>query len=227
MEKLNLISASFTKNKCTSTFQDIFLGAVDTSSVSMIWAMAELANNPRCMEKVQTEIRTCIGRKPMVDESELDKLKYLKLVVKETLRLHPPASLLIPHETIRQCNIGGYDIAKKTRVLVNAWAIGRDQKNWENPEEFYPERFEGSTIDYKGNNFEYLPFGSGRRKCPGMNMASTSVEFTVANLLYCFDWKLPDGMKKLDMGEEFGLNIRKKVALKLVPVKYNWEDYKC
>ncbi|KAG5514978.1 hypothetical protein RHGRI_036126 [Rhododendron griersonianum] len=215
------------KDHMKAILLDIFLGAVDTSSVSMIWAMAELANNPRCMEKVQTEIRTCIGRKPMVDESELDKLKYLKLVVKETLRLHPPASLLIPHETIRQCNIGGYDIAKKTRVLVNAWAIGRDQKNWENPEEFYPERFEGSTIDYKGNNFEYLPFGSGRRKCPGMNMASTSVEFTVANLLYCFDWKLPDGMKKLDMGEEFGLNIRKKVALKLVPVKYNWEDYKC
>ncbi|XP_028101303.1 cytochrome P450 71B10-like [Camellia sinensis] len=156
------------------------------------------------------------------------KAVLLNLVIKETLRLHPPASLLIPHETIRQTKIGGYDIFPKTRILVNAWAIGRDPKIWDNPEEFIPERFENSGIDYKGQNFEYLPFGSGRRSCPGMTMAITSVEFNVANLLYCFDWKLPNGMEveDLNMDEEFGLNIRKKVPLKLVPVKYNWEDYK-
>ncbi|GMP23347.1 hypothetical protein CsSME_00000978 [Camellia sinensis var. sinensis] len=216
------------KDHMKAVLLDIFLGSVDTSSVTMVWAMAELAKNPRAMKKVQDEIRNCIGRKPKVDETEIHNLKYLNLVIKETLRLHPPASLLIPHETIRQTKIGGYDIFPKTRILVNAWAIGRDPKIWDNPEEFIPERFENSGIDYKGQNFEYLPFGSGRRSCPGMTMAITSVEFNVANLLYCFDWKLPNGMEveDLNMDEEFGLNIRKKVPLKLVPVKYNWEDYK-
>ncbi|KAK2992724.1 hypothetical protein RJ640_025227 [Escallonia rubra] len=205
---------------------DIFLGAVDTSSVTMVWVMAELIKNPRVMKKVQAEIRSCIGKKPKVDESELDKLKYFKLVVKETLRLHPPASLLIPHETIRHFKLNGYDILPKTRVIVNAWAIGRDPEMWENPNEFYPERFEGKSVDYKGQNFEFLPFGSGRRMCPGINMGLMSVEFTVANLLHCFDWELPAGMKseELNMDEEFGLNIRKRVPLYLVPIKHNWED---
>ncbi|KAK2996883.1 hypothetical protein RJ639_026450 [Escallonia herrerae] len=205
---------------------DIFLGAVDTSSVTMVWVMAELIKNPRVMKKVQAEIRSCIGKKPKVDESELDKLKYFKLVVKETLRLHPPASLLIPHETIRHFKLNGYDILPKTRVIVNAWAIGHDPEMWENPNEFYPERFEGKSVDYKGQNFEFLPFGSGRRMCPGINMGLMSVEFTVANLLHCFDWELPGGMKseELNMDEEFGLNIRKRVPLCLVPIKHNWED---
>lgn len=213
---------------CFNPFQDIFLGAVDTSSVTMVWVMAELAKNPRVMKKVQAEIRNTIGRKPYVPESELDKLKYFKLVVKETLRLHPPASLLLPHQTIRQCKINGYDILPETRVLVNVWAIGRDPGVWENPGEFYPERFEDKCIDYRGQFFEYLPFGSGRRMCPGINMGIMSVEFTVANLLHCFDWELPNGMKceDLSMEEEFGLNIRKKVPLHLVPIKYNWEEFK-
>ncbi|XP_052207760.1 cytochrome P450 71B10-like isoform X2 [Diospyros lotus] len=217
-----------TKDHMKAILLDIFLGSVDTSSVTIIWAMAELSKNPRAMKKAQAQIRSCIGRKPKVDEAELDKLTYLKLVVKETFRLHPPASLLLPRETIRQCQIGGYSINPKTRILVNAWAIGRDPKIWTDPEEFIPERFENSPIDFKGHNFELLPFGSGRRMCPGINMATVSVEFTLANLLHCFNWKLPDGMKEeeLSMEEEFGLNIRKKVPLLLVPVNYNWqEDY--
>ncbi|XP_057514123.1 cytochrome P450 71B10-like [Actinidia eriantha] len=216
------------KEHMKAVLLDIFLGAVDTSSVTMIWALAELVKNPRAMKKAQAEIRTHIGPKPMVPESELPNFKYLKLVVKETLRLHPPASLLIPHETIRDCKIGGYEIDAKTRVLVNAWAIGRDPKMWKEPEEFIPERFEGIGVDYKGQSFEFLPFGSGRRMCPGINMAIMSVEFTVANLLHCFDWKLPGGLKEeeLNMEEEFGLNIRKKVPLKLVATKHNWAENK-
>ncbi|KAM7501708.1 hypothetical protein LguiB_000612 [Lonicera macranthoides] len=217
-----------TKEHMKAVLVDIFLGAVDTSSVTMVWVMAELAKNPRVMKKVQAEIRNTIGKKPIVPESELEKLKYFKLVVKETLRLHPPASLLLPHQTIRQCKINGYDILPETRVLVNAWAIGRDPGVWEKPGEFYPERFEDNGIDYRGQFFEYLPFGSGRRMCPGINMGIMSVEFTVANLLHCFDWELPNGMKceDLSMEEEFGLNIRKKVPLHLVPIKYNWEEFK-
>ncbi|XP_052207750.1 cytochrome P450 71B10-like isoform X1 [Diospyros lotus] len=217
-----------TKDHMKAILLDIFLGSIVTSSVTIIWAMAELAKNPRAMKKAQAQIRSCIGRKPKVDEAELDKLTYLKLVVKETLRLHPPASLLLPHETIRHCQIGGYSINPKTRILVNAWAIGRDPKIWTDPEEFIPERFENSPIDFIGHNFELLPFGSGRRMCPGINMATVSVEFTLANLLHCLNWKLPDWMKEeeLSMEEEFGLTIRKKVPLLLVPVNYNWqEDY--
>lgn len=209
--------------------QDVFLGAVDTSSITMVWLIAELMRSPRAMKKVQDEIRNCARRQPTFNETDIDKLTYLKLVVKETLRLHPPVPLLIPRETMRQCNIGGYDILPKTRVLVNAWAIGRDPQVWESPEEFWPERFEGKDIDFKGQSFELLPFGSGRRMCPGINMGLTNVMFVCANLLHCFDWKVANnGMKgeEVNMEEEFGLTIRKKVPLYLVPIKYNWEDYK-
>ncbi|KAG8378770.1 hypothetical protein BUALT_Bualt07G0019600 [Buddleja alternifolia] len=119
--------------------------------------------------------------------------------VKETLRLHPPASLLIPHETIRQCKIGGYDVLAKTRILVNAWAIGRDPKIWDNPDEFRPERFDGKDIDFKGRTSSICRSGLEEGCALG---------------------------EELNMEEEFGLNIRKRVPLHLVPVKYNWEDYK-
>ncbi|CAA2964106.1 Cytochrome P450 [Olea europaea subsp. europaea] len=217
------------KDHIKAILVDIFLGAVDSSSCTSVWLMAELARNPRVMKKVQEEIRNCMGRKPFVEETELEKLKYFKLVVKETLRLHPAASMLVPHETIRQCKIGGYDVLPKTRIFVNVWAIGRDPKIWANPQDFYPERFEGKDYyDFKGQNFDYLPFGSGRRSCPGMTMGLTSVMFNIANLLHCFDWELPNGMKpeEINMEEEFGLITRKKVPLYLVPVKYNWEGKK-
>ncbi len=207
---------------------DIYLAGVDTSSVTVVWAMSEIVKKPRVMNKVQAEIRSVVGRKPNVSESDIDKLVYLKMVVKEAFRLHPPAPLLLPHETMSHCVIGGYDVYPKTRIFISAWAIGRDPNVWQNPEEFYPERFEDSSIDYRGGNYELLPFGSGRRMCPGINMASITVEFTLANLLHCFDWKTPSGMKNEDISldEENGLTVYKKIPLELVPVKYKWEEYK-
>ncbi|KAL0004374.1 hypothetical protein SO802_011935 [Lithocarpus litseifolius] len=216
-------AARFTKHNIKAVLLNIFLGGIDTGAITMIWAMAELAKNPRLMKKAQDEVRNFIGNKGKVTESDTDHLHYLKMIVKETFRLHPPATLLLPRETVSHFKISGYDIYPKMLVQVNAWAIGRDPKYWENPEEFIPERFMDNSIDYKGQNFELLTFGSGRRGCPGIYMATTTIELALANLLYCFNWKLPDGMKEEDINMEEGaglsLTTSKKTALNLVPIK--------
>ncbi|KAK9276573.1 hypothetical protein L1049_006108 [Liquidambar formosana] len=221
-------SVRLTNDHIKATLMDIFLAGVDTAAITMIWAMTELARNPRVMKKAQDEIRTCIGKKGKIAEGDIAQLQYLKMVVKETLRLHPPATLLLPRETMTHFKINGYDIYPKTRVQVNVWAIGRDPTIWEKPEEFFPERFMDCSIDFKGQHFEFLPFGSGRRVCPAINMGTSTVELALASLLYHFDWKLPDGMKEEDtnMEEAASLAIYKKVALKLVPINHQWPS-KC
>nr|QWK52232.1 cytochrome P450 71B3-4 [Isatis tinctoria] len=200
--------------------QDIYLAGVDTSAITMIWAMAELVRNPRVMKKVQDEIRTCIGikQKERIEEEDIDKLQYFKLVIKETLRLHPAAPLLLPRETMSQIKIQGYDIPPKTFLLVNAWSIGRDPKHWKDPEEFIPERFIDCHVDYRGQSFEMLPFGSGRRICPGMASAIATVELGLLNLLYYFDWRLPEEKKVMDMEEAGNLTVVKKLPLELLPI---------
>ncbi|CAA7061642.1 unnamed protein product [Microthlaspi erraticum] len=169
--------------------QNIYLAGVDTSAITMIWAMAELVRNPRAMKRVQEEIQACIGikEKERIVEEDLGKLQYLKLVVQETLRLHPAAPLLLPRETMSQIKIQGYDIPPKTILLVNAWSIGRDPRHWKDPDEFIPERFIDCPVDYKGHSFEMLPFGSGRRMCPGMASGIATIELGLLNLLYFFD----------------------------------------
>uniref|UniRef100_A0A453NGQ0 Cytochrome P450 n=1 Tax=Aegilops tauschii subsp. strangulata TaxID=200361 RepID=A0A453NGQ0_AEGTS len=141
----------------------------------------------------------------------------VKGVILETMRLHPAAPLLLPREAREPCKILGYDVPKGTTVLVNAWAIGRDPKHWEDPEEFKPERFESHTVDFKGTDFEYIPFGAGRRMCPGMTFAQASMEIVLAALLYHFDWELPSGVKPdgLDMTEKMGVTVRRKNDLNL------------
>ncbi|TXG56183.1 hypothetical protein EZV62_017496 [Acer yangbiense] len=215
--------AQITKDNIKAVLLDIFLGGVDTSAITVVWAMSELARNPRLMKKAQEEIRNCIGKKGRVTEDDIDQLPYLKMIIKETLRLHPPAPLLL-RETTSHFKVNGYDINPKNLIQVNVWAIGRDPKYWKNPEEFYPERFTNNSIDFKGNNFEYLPFGSGRRICPGIHIGLITSEIALANLLYCFDWKLPNGMKNEDINMEEAsggsLVLYKKTALNLVPVNY-------
>ena len=143
-------------------------------------------------------------------------------VVKETLRLHPPVPLLIPHECMDDCIILGYDIPSKCRVIVNIWAIARDPIIWKEPETFKPERFVGNPIDVKGQHFEVLPFGSGRRGCPGQLLGFTVVELALANLFHCFHWRLPDGMNPndLDMTEQFGLSTPRTQNLFAIPTPY-------
>ncbi|KAK7387680.1 hypothetical protein VNO78_22470 [Psophocarpus tetragonolobus] len=120
------------------------------------------------MKKVQGEIREAFRGKKRIGESDLEDLRYLKVVIKESKRLHPPVPLLLPRECREACKIGGYEIGMETKVIVNAWALGRDPKYWYDAEKFIPERFEGRDIEFKGNNFEYILFGAGRRMCPGI-----------------------------------------------------------
>ncbi|XP_006648386.2 desmethyl-deoxy-podophyllotoxin synthase-like [Oryza brachyantha] len=196
---------------------DLFSAGSETSATTIQWGMSELMRNPRVMKKAQAELRDNLRGKPKVVEEDLINLNYLKLVIKETLRLHLPAPLLLPRESRESCKILGYDVPKGTTVLVNAWAIGRDSKYWDDPEEFKPERFEDSKVDFKGMDFEFLPFGAGRRMCPGIMFALTNVELALATLLYHFDWSLPGGVKPgdLDMTEEMGITVRKKNDLYL------------
>ncbi|XP_068639621.1 cytochrome P450 71A1-like [Aristolochia californica] len=200
---------------------NVLFAGTDTSAAALEWAMSELMRNPTAMRKVQKEVRTVVQGKQQVEEGELHRLEFLKAVIKETLRLHPPAPLLIPRETIHHSEIAGYDIPPKTTVIVNAFAIGRDPKSWQNPEEFMSERFENSSIDYRGQVFEFIPFGAGRRGCPGISFGMVIVELALANLLYCFDWELPDGVgrEELDMDESLGLVVQRRNPLHLVPIK--------
>lgn len=198
---------------------DMLAGSMETTSSSIDWAVAELIRHPRVMKKVQSELEKVVGMERMVEESDLESLEYLNMVVKETLRLYPAGPLLVPHESMEDCTVNGFYIPQKSRIIVNAWAIGRDPDSWTNADEFLPERFIEGDIDFRGKHFQYIPFGSGRRGCPGMQLGITVVRFVVAQLVHCFDWELPDGMlpSELDMTEEFGLAIPRAKHLVAIP----------
>ncbi|KAJ4702863.1 Cytochrome P450 [Melia azedarach] len=201
----------------------MFIAGTDTSTTTATWAMSEMMRNPRVLHKAQAEVREKLKGKKEISEADIQELSYLKLVIKETLRLHPPAPLLFPRECRQQCEINGYKIPIKTKLFVNVWAIGRDPEYWENPESFIPERFSESSIDFKGSNFEYTPFGAGRRMCPGLLFGVHNLELPLSQMLYHFDWKLPDGIKpeELDMTEVFGPIVGRKNDLYLVATPYS------
>nr|VDD29733.1 unnamed protein product [Brassica oleracea] len=217
-------SLRFTVDHIKGVLANIFLAGIDTGAITMIWTMTELARNMEVMKKFQEEICDRLGNsKERITEEDIGKFLHLYLVIKETFRLHPTVPLLLPRETMAHIKVQGYDIPPKRRILVNAWAIGRDPKLWINPEEFNPDRFIDSPVGYKGQDFGLLPFGSGRRICPGMAMGMATVELVLLNLLYFFDWKLPDGMtdRDIDIEEAGTLTVVKKVPLKLVPVLHS------
>ncbi|RVW20427.1 Cytochrome P450 71A9 [Vitis vinifera] len=170
--------------KIKGVLTDMFVAGTDTSSASLVWTMAELIRNPSVMRKAQEEVRSAVRGKYQVEESDISRLIYLKLVVKESLRLHPPAPLLVPRKTNEDCTIRGYEVPANTQVFVNGKSIATDPNYWENPNEFQPERFLDSSIDFRGQNFELLPFGAGRRGCPGTNFAVLLIELALANLLH-------------------------------------------
>ncbi|TKY63160.1 cytochrome P450 family 71 protein [Spatholobus suberectus] len=179
---------------------NIIFAGTDTIAAAVVWAMTALMRNPRVMKKAQEEIRNMFGGgKGFIEEDDIQKLPYLKAVIRETMRLFPPAPLLLPRQTIKRCSLAGYEIPEKTLVYVNAWAVHRDPETWKEPEEFYPERFLESTIDLRGYDFKLIPFGTGRRMCPGMHMGIITVELVLANLLHSFDWEMPQGMKREDI----------------------------
>nr|CAB3498492.1 unnamed protein product [Digitaria exilis] len=194
---------------------DIFSAGSETSSTVLVWAMAELVKNPQVMHKAQTEVRETFKGQERLTEGGMAKLRYLHLMIKETLRLHAPVPLLLPRECRETCRVMGYDVPKGTKVFVNVWAIARDNKLWHDGEEFRPERFDGSGVDFRGTDFEFTPFGAGRRICPGITLGLANTELLLASLLYHFDWELPGGIKpeELDMAEVFGITLRKKSRL--------------
>ncbi|KAL6857084.1 hypothetical protein ACP4OV_018466 [Aristida adscensionis] len=213
-----------TRDQVKGIVMDMFAAGTDTSFIVMEYAMVELIRNPHIMAKLQDEI---INNTPkgqdIVMEDNLNGMTYLKAVIKETLRLHPPVPLLLPRISMEKCEVNGYTIPAGMRVIVNAWALGRDPRSWEKAEEFMPERFmdNGSTtnVDFKGKDFKFLPFGGGRRICPGISFGMATVEIMLANLLYCFDWELPAWMTKEDvhMIDVFGLTMHREGRLFLVP----------
>jgi len=200
---------------------DMFAAATDTTYTSLVWAMAELINHPHEMRRVQDEIRAAVGGGDHVTEDHLPKLRYLRCVIKETFRLRTPLPLLLPRETRVDTELLGYHVPARTRVIVNAWAIARDPASWDRADEFVPERFAGddlTTTDYLlGQDFRFVPFGAGRRGCPGVGFAVPSMELALASLLYHFDWELPaGGPSKVEMDELNGLSVRLKATLLLV-----------
>ncbi|KAK2440983.1 hypothetical protein P8452_19944 [Trifolium repens] len=205
-----------------ATILDIFGAGGDTTFTTLEWAMSELIKNQHVMQKAQAEVRSVYNEKGHVDEISLHKLKYLRSVIKETLRLHTPLPLLLPRQCSEKCEINGYDIPAKSKVIVNAWSICRDSRYWINAEKFDPERFIDCSIDYKGADFQFIPFGAGRRTCPGISFGIANLEITLANLLFHFNWNMPneDKANELDMTESFGLTVRRKHDLWLVPTIY-------
>ncbi|XP_077242168.1 flavonoid 3'-monooxygenase CYP75B137-like [Tasmannia lanceolata] len=183
---------------------DLVGGGVDTSSTTLEWAMAEMIHKPETIKKVQEEIDAVVGKDSILEDYHLSKLHYLDAVVKETLRLHPPNGFLIPHTPSESCVVGGYTIPKDAGVFVNLWAIHRDPSLWENPLEFDPARFlnPDSKWDFRGNDFRYFPFGSGRRICPGISLAERSITYVLGSLLHSFNWRLPEGTT-LDLSDQF------------------------
>ncbi|MED6137237.1 hypothetical protein PIB30_063225 [Stylosanthes scabra] len=158
------------------------------------------------MKKAQEEVRKVVGRKSKVEENDVNQMNYLNCVIKETLRLHPPVPLLIPRQTTSSVKLKSFDIPLKTKVFINAWAIQKDPELWEDPEEFIPERFEKNQVDVRGLDFKLIPFGIGRRGCPGISFGLVSTEYVLANLLYWFDWKLHgQDACSIDMSEMCGL----------------------
>jgi premnaspirodiene oxygenase len=184
--------------------------------------MTEMMRQPRVLKKAQAEIRQAFRGKKKIHEKDVQNLSYLKSVIKETLRLHPPLAMVLPRECRQPCKIDGYEIPLKTKVIVNAWAIGRDCAFWHDAESFIPERFTSSSIEFNGTHLEYIPFGAGRRMCPGVAFGLANIELPLAQLLYHFDWELPGRMRPedLDMTEAFGAVVRRKNSLCLVATSF-------
>ncbi|PHT85215.1 Cytochrome 83B1, partial [Capsicum annuum] len=201
---------------------NVLVAGSDTSAAVVVWAMTALMKNPKTMKKVQEEIRNLIGNKGVVNEDDIQNMSYLKAVIKETFRLYPPDPLLILRESMKKSTLEGYEIHPGALVHVNAWAIARDLEIWENPSEFIPERFLNSEIDFKREDYELIPFGAGRRGCPGITLGIVAIELALSNLLYAFDWELLYGLKKEDIDTDVrhGITMHKKNELCLIPKNY-------
>ena len=207
-------------NYLTCLHQDFFIAGTDTTSSTVEWAMTELLLSPDKMVKAKKELQQFEGP---VQESDISKSKcpYLQAIVKETFRLHPPAPLLLPRKAVSEVEMQGFTVPKNAQILINIWAIGRDPAIWPEPNSFRPERFLECQADVKGRDFELIPFGAGRRICPGLPLGHKMVHLTLASLIHSFDWKIADDLtpEDIDMSETFGLTLHKSEPLRAMPMK--------
>ncbi|KAJ7961339.1 Cytochrome P450 family protein, partial [Quillaja saponaria] len=197
-----------------ATSVTMILGGIDTTTVTLLWSMSLLLNNLNVLKKAQEELDVHVGKDRFVKESDLDKLVYIQAITKETLRLHPAAPLSATRELIEDCTIAGFHISKGTRLITNIWKIQTDPSIWTDPLEFKPERFLTThrNVELRGNHYEFIPFGSGRRMCPGMSFALQWIHFTLATFLHSFEISTPKG-EQVDMTETFGLTNMKTTPL--------------
>ncbi|KAJ4842805.1 hypothetical protein Tsubulata_037931 [Turnera subulata] len=220
-----LLQISVDRTSIKALILDVFAAGTDTTAAVLEWAMTELLRHPEVMKMLQDEAREVGMNKPAITEDDLNRMHYLKAVIKETLRMHTPIPLLVPRQSTQDVKLRGFDIAAGTRVFINAWAIGRDPGLWDRADEFWPERFlmSSSPIDYKGHDFQLIPFGAGRRICPGIQFAMSTDELALANLVHKFDWSLPGGTRgeDLDMTESIGLTIHRESPLIVVATPYS------
>ncbi|KAK1296611.1 Flavonoid 3'-monooxygenase [Acorus calamus] len=199
---------------------DLFVAGTDTSASTAEWALAELVRHPSILRRAQQELDSVVGRDRLVSEPDLARLPFLQAVIKETFRLHPSTPLSLPHMATDDCEINGYHIPSGSTLFVNVWAIARDPDVWADPLEFNPARFLSggpkAHVDVRGNDFEVIPFGSGRRICAGINLGLRMVQFMTATLVHAFDWAGPDGLdpEKIDMEEAYGLTLQRAVPLR-------------
>nr|QWK52375.1 cytochrome P450 81D8-2 [Isatis tinctoria] len=188
----------FTDRIIKGNMVSLILAGTDTSAVTMEWALANLLNHPEVLNKARDEIDRKVGLDRLVDESDISNLPYLQNIVSETMRLYPAVPMLLPHVASEDCKVGGYDMPRGTILLTNAWAIHRDPQLWDDPTSFKPERFEK-----EGEAHKLMPFGLGRRACPGSGLAQRLVNLTLASLIQCLEWERIGG-EKLDMSEGHG-----------------------
>ncbi|KVI04739.1 cytochrome P450 [Cynara cardunculus var. scolymus] len=200
-----LIENEFSDSQINQLLNELFIAGTDTTTTTLEWAMAELLRNKEARSKLEQELRKEINY-DKITESQISKLSYLQACIKETLRLHAPGPFLIPHRAFQTCEVMGYTIPENTELFINIWGISRDPKIWDDPLSFKPERFLGANLDFISQDFKFIPFGAGRRMCPGLPSAIKSIELILATLIHGFNWVLPNGedLTKLDMNDKFG-----------------------
>ncbi|KAL5857622.1 hypothetical protein ACOSQ3_005080 [Xanthoceras sorbifolium] len=198
----------------------MLVAGTDTSAVTLEWAMSNLVNHPEVLKRARAEVDAQIGQERLMDEQDVSKLYYLQCIISETLRLYPVAPLLVPHMSFENCTVGGYDVPRDTILLVNAWAIHRDPKLWDDPNSFKPKKFEIGESEAG----KMMPFGMGMRACPGVGLAQRVVGLTLGSLIQCFEWERV-GEDKVDMTEGKGITMPKiqplEVLCKARPITNN------
>lgn len=191
--------------------QNMIIAGTDTAIVTIEWAMSLLLNHPQVLENVREELDNRVGHTRLLEEQDLSNMRYLQHIVLETFRLFPPGPLMVPREASTDCTLGGYDVPCGTILLVNAWAIHRDPEVWDDPTSFKPERFEGKEVE----THKLMPFGVGRRACPGAGLGLRMVELALGSLIQCFEWEKMS-LEDIDLAEGVGLTMPKLKPLEVM-----------